>query len=120
MRLRSVRVLMLFAALWLPVQTMAAKAMPLCRHALEHAAHAVDAAQAEAHCHDAGTVDLPQVHDAGCDNCEMCHMASAGFMPSTPLASAPVPEDRHFGRAAFSTPPSHIAEPPQRPPRADA
>lgn len=117
---RLVRVLMLFAALWLPVQTMAAKAMPLCRHALEHANHAAATAQLESHCHEAGSVDAPQVHDAGCDNCEMCHMASVGFMPSAPLASAPVPENRHFGREAFSAPPSHIVEPPQRPPRVDA
>jgi hypothetical protein len=39
-------------------------------------------------CHEAMAQDhqAPN-HDAGCDNCEMCHIAGAGFIPSTALTA---------------------------------
>lgn len=106
---RLIRFLLLMAACWLPVQTMAAMVMPLCSHAQQQAA-------VEAHCHDADPGDAVQ-HDAGCDNCEICHLGTAGFMASAPLIAGVLPIDRHFQPVAISAPPSHIAEPPQQPPR---
>jgi ABC-type nickel/cobalt efflux system permease component RcnA len=120
MTTRFARFLLLFAALWLPVQTMAALSMPLCRHAQEQAAASL-AAQPEAMpCHEAATQDQVPNHDAGCDNCELCHIASTGFMPSAALTADPVQAEYHYAMPAVAAPPSHIAEPPQHPPRAIA
>jgi len=118
---RFVRVLLLFAALWLPVQTMAAMSMPLCRHAQEHgqASVAVDQTDAAMPCHaahDAVAADQA-AHDAGCDNCEICHLACAGFMPSAPLATGLMPAGNDYALPSTTASPSHIAEPPQHPPR---
>mgnify|MGYP001207944484 CR=1 FL=1 len=118
---RFARFLLLVTALWLPVQTMAALSMPMCRHAQEHAASVAAAEQSgEAmHCHEAAAPDQA-AHDAGCDNCEMCHMAGAGFMPSASLVAGVTPVGNDYGLPAPSAPPSHIAEPPQHPPRHSA
>ncbi len=118
---RLVRFLLLFAALWLPVQTMAAMSMPLCRHALEQAAAAAAAegSAASMPCHEAVKAD-PAAHDAGCDNCASCHMACAGFMPSAPLATSLIAGGDDYLRPALATPRSHITEPPQHPPKDSA
>jgi 7-cyano-7-deazaguanine synthase in queuosine biosynthesis len=117
MSLRFARILLFFAALWLPVQTIAAIAMPLCRHAQEQGAAAVATEQAESHhCHEAPATD-PVKHDARCDNCEICHLACAGFMPSAPLTTSPMPVATRYELPAIVAPPSHIGEPPQHPPR---
>ena len=118
---RFVRFLLLFAALWLPVQTMAAISMPLCRHALEQAgaSAANDSSAVAMPCHEAGTPDQP-AHDAGCDNCTSCHMACAGFMPSAPLATSLISAGHDYLSPALTVPRSHITEPPQHPPRDSA
>jgi len=118
---RFVRFLLLFAALWLPVQTMAAMSMPLCRHALEQAAAAAanEASAAAMPCHEAVTPDQA-AHDAGCDNCASCHMACAGFMPSAPLATNQIAAGHDYLSPALTAPRSHITEPPQHPPKDSA
>ena len=118
---RFARFLLLFAALWLPVQTIAAMSMPLCWHAAEQAAaFAATATSAAAMpCHDAATADQV-VRDAGCDDCASCHMACAGLMPSAPLATNPVAAGHDYLRSALTAPRSHITEPPQRPPKDSA
>lgn len=117
---RFVRLLLLFAALCLPVQTMATMSMPLCRHAQEQgmASVAVEEAAAAMPCHEAHQAAADQAaHDAGCDNCEMCHLAGSGFMPSALMAQGLMPARHHYALPAITAPPSHIAEPPQHPPR---
>lgn len=116
MKLRFARLLLLFAALWLPVQTIAATLMPLCRHAQEQAmvTGAVDQAAAVEHCHEATAASS---HDAGCDNCASCHLACAGFLPSASLTTNPIPVATRYVLPAIELPASHIAEPPQHPPR---
>jgi len=113
---RFARFLLLVTALWLPVQTMAALSMPMCRHAQEQAASLAAEAGAATHCHEAAAPDQ-LAHDAGCDNCEMCHMAGAGFMPSAALVAGLMPVGNDYVLPAPAAPPSHIAEPPQHPPR---
>jgi len=120
MSVRFTRFLLLLTALWLPVQTMAALSMPMCRHAQEQAAAlAAEQAGAAMHCHETAAPDQA-AHDAGCDNCEMCHMAGAGFMPSAALVAGLAPVANDYSLPAASAPPSHIAEPPQHPPRHSA
>jgi uncharacterized membrane protein len=106
--------LLILIALWLPLQAAAAWAMPFCRHAA-----AEQAAQATEHCHAqaAAAAQPAAATDLDCDNCEMCHLASAGYL----LAAA---DAGVFGAAASvqvprlkPASPSHIAEPPQQPPR---
>ncbi len=118
---RFVRFLLLFAALWLPVQTMAAISMPLCRHALEQASASAahESPAAAMPCHEAGTTDQA-AHDAGCDNCASCQMACAGFMPSAPLKTSLIAAAHDYLSPALTVPRSHITEPPQHPPRDSA
>jgi hypothetical protein len=119
---RFARFMLLFAALWLPVQIMAAQSMPLCRHAQERASVAAAEEAAAMPCHEVHAATAPDqaAHDAGCDNCEMCHLASSGFMPSALVAAGLVPAERSYMLPASVAPPSHIAEPPQHPPRDSA
>ena len=114
MNLRFARLLLFFAALWLPVQTIAAMAMPQCRHAQEQLV--TDQAAATEHCHEAAATPASN-HDAGCDNCEICHLACAGFMPSAPLTTSLLPVATRHVLPAIELPASHIAQPPQHPPR---
>ena len=117
-RHRFVRFLLLFVALWLPVQTMAAMSMPLCRHAQEHAmaGAVVEQSAAAEHCHEVATPDQT-AHSGACDNCESCHMACAGFMPSAERVPGVLEITRSFVVTAVDAPPSHITKPPQHPPR---
>jgi len=122
---RFARFLLLFAALWLPVQTMAALSMSQCRHAQEQVVAGGmshdDAASVEvpAPCHEA--VDSDQaMHQDGCDNCENCHLASAGYLPSADLLASLIPAENRYVLPAVMAPRSHIAEPPQHPPRSVA
>ncbi|MDP2108936.1 MAG: hypothetical protein Q8J67_07800 [Rhodocyclaceae bacterium] len=112
--------LLILIALWLPVQTAAAMAMPFCGHAGEPSAQAM-VADSPAPCHEhvvpaADPASGAGVSDLGCDNCEMCHLASAGYIPpaaaNLPLAVAGV-----FVARSIHALHSHIAAPPQQPPR---
>jgi hypothetical protein len=119
MTARFARFLLLFAALWLPVQTMAGLAMPPCAYGQGEAA-AVPMTQGEAAsampCHEAMAGE--QVgHQDCCDNCGVCYLASAGFMPSADVATSLPPAGHHYALPAILAPRSHIAEPPQHPPR---
>lgn len=105
--------LLILIALWLPLQAAASWAMPFCRHvAVEQAAHATE------HCHElAEAAASPAAGGLDCDNCEICHLAGAGYLlaavdiglPGT-MANVLVPRLKPAS-------PSHIAEPPQQPPR---
>lgn len=117
-RRTSLRLLLVFfAALWLPLQAAAGLAMPI----LMQGGNVGEPAAASGHCHEmdmAQADDQPIQSDKDCqDNCELCHLASVGFLlpalaPSTlattwrELAPPPLP--------AFS---SRTTEPLQRPPR---
>ena len=111
----------MFAALWLPVQTMAGMAVSVCMNMQSHEGQAMQhqdmAGEAAAMpCHEAIPDDQAAQHDA-CDNCEICHLASAGFMPSAAHEPCFAPTPRRFVAALIAAPPSFIAEPPQHPPR---
>jgi ABC-type nickel/cobalt efflux system permease component RcnA len=116
---RFARFLLIFAALWLPVQTMAGLAMPLCQHGEDRtsvvAVHHGDDASAMP-CHEA-MADEQAAHQDGCDNCGVCHLASAGFLPSADVAAGLMPVGHRYALPAVLAPRSHIAEPPQHPPR---
>ena len=120
---RFARFLLMFAALWLPVQTMAGLAMPLCQHGQgEHAVVTMDVTMDHGDdasampCHEA-MPDEQAAHQDSCDNCGVCHLASAGFLPSADVAAGLIPAGRAYALPASVAPRSHIAEPPQHPPR---
>jgi hypothetical protein len=113
---------LLITALWLPLQAVAAIAMPFCRHAAGQAMQ-LDAA-AEAHCHDhmagdGGETPLPghAAVDQDCDGCELCHLASAGYLLPAAAVAASVTAVRDFVARPVLASPSFIPEPPQHPPR---
>jgi hypothetical protein len=115
---------LLITALWLPLQAVAALAMPFCRHAGEHAvSHEV--AGHEAHCpgHAGGEESMPAddrggaSSDQDCDGCELCHLASAGYLLPSVVTPAGLPPARDFVAQPFLASPSFIPEPPQQPPR---
>lgn len=106
-RLKSL--LLILIALWLPVQAAAAVSMPFCRHAAE--AVAAEAA----HCPEQ-VAESVAATDLDCDNCAICHLASAGFLlaptDTFPLRAASVLVPK---LTTVST--SHIPDPPRQPPR---
>jgi hypothetical protein len=128
MKQRFARFLLVFAAFWLPVQTMAGMVMPVCGHGqaqeIAAAAHDMSAAVAMPCHHDAMAADqavADQVAaDNGCDHCQTCQLASSGFMPSTALTAGVIPAEYGYVLPAIMAPRSHIAEPPQHPPRNSA
>jgi hypothetical protein len=118
---RFARFLLIFAALWLPVQTMAGMVMPVCGHGQEIAAVAHDMAAAEAMpCHHEAMDADQAAADKGCDHCQTCQLASSGFMPSAALTAGVIPAEYGYVLPAIMVPRSHIAEPPQHPPRNSA
>jgi hypothetical protein len=109
--------LLILISLWLPLQAAAAVAMPFCRHAVERAAQLEATVQPSAHCHEqAGVVAGAVTAELDCDNCEMCHLATAGYLPVSfdvlPLLTASV----MVAQQVLASP-SFIAVPPQDPPR---
>jgi hypothetical protein len=119
---RFARFLLLFAALWLPVQTMAGMVMPVCGHGQEQeiavATHDTAATDAMP-CHEALAADQAAAEN-GCDHCQTCQLASSGFIPSTALTAGVIPAEYGYVLPAIVAPRSHIAEPPQHPPRSVA
>ena len=104
---------LILIALWLPIQTAAAVTMSFCRHAPE------SVVTEATHCHEqmaqaVAATDLDR--DLGCDNCGLCHLASAGFLlaptDAFPLHAASILVPTRITASA-----SHIPEPPQQPPR---
>lgn len=122
MNRRLIRILLLFAALWLPVQTMAGMSVSVCMNMQSHGGmashqHATADEAAAMPCH-AAMDDRHAAHpDQGCDNCEICHLASAGFLPSAVPDPALPPVGKRFEATLIAASPSFIAEPPQHPPR---
>lgn len=131
MFLRLRLILMLFAALWLPVQAVAAQAMESCRHSQTLHAPPIDAAADDAepamadcplhhgtHRHPSSTERND--HGPGCDQCGFCHLAAAGFISGPERIGALPSPARLFVAAVLTVPASNIPEPPQRPPRRSA
>lgn len=117
-RFKSFLPILLALSLWLPIQEATALAMPLCRHTAEQALQVeVLQAQTAGHCHEAAVmVAEPTGNETDCDNCGMCHLAIAGFLPTTAISLTAAAASILVMLPAL-TPPSHIGEPPQQPPR---
>lgn len=111
---RLKNILLILLAVWLPIQASAAMAMSLCRHTTAPATKEATHCQAHMSQQSVGVVDLE--NDTACDNCALCHLASAGFLlgpnETFPLYSASILIPRLITASA-----SHIPEPPQQPPR---
>ena len=112
--------LLILMALWLPLQAAAAAAMPFCRHAAESPAQ-VEATQPLDHCLEharsaAGISEETCSNDLVCDNCEMCHLASAGYLPVT-ANSLTLEAASDYLALPAPAPLGHIGDPPLQPPR---
>jgi len=104
-----------FLMLCLPLQAVAAMAMPFCQPAApqamtEHCDHAGSQSAAPS-----DGQQTPQGHDA-CDNCGFCHLASAGLITISFLPSSEHPPARVYQLPREQAHASHIPEQPQRPP----
>ncbi|MDO8932225.1 MAG: hypothetical protein Q7U97_07530 [Rhodocyclaceae bacterium] len=123
---RFQRLLIVLTALWLPLQAVASIAMPACRHdAAAQSAPVAAVADGDEHCPnhaaEAAPAGTQHEHDQSCDNCGICHLACAGYMPASCAATVGVtPPDRIFSGQAATAPPSNIPEPPQHPPKRSA
>ena len=118
MNRRFLRLLPLFvAALWLPFQAVAATAMPFCRHgeAIKVVALVNDVAVEHCAMHD--PQPAPADHGLNCDDCGVCHLLAAGFMPTAEQSAAVIPVARDFRADAPLAPASATPEPPQQPPK---
>jgi hypothetical protein len=114
---RFLRLLPLFvAALWLPFHAIAAVTMPLGGQGAAHETMAMDG-EAMDHCTMHEAQPAPADHGLGCDQCGVCHLMAAGFMPSAEHVAAVTPAARDFRADAPLAPASAIPEPPQQPPK---
>lgn len=117
MRSRFARLLLIFTAVLLPLQAVAGMTMKMAPAA---AVHEQDAAEEACpyHRHDAGTPAKPQPsQQQACDNCGICHLAAAGYMPVAVVVAAFVPTAQAYVPMPAIERPSHIPEPPQYPPK---
>jgi hypothetical protein len=120
MRCRWFHVLpLLVAAFWLPFQAVAAMAMPFCRHGEAHRMAPADQVDAQ-HCHMQEQPAGSDEHAPSCDNCEFCHLAAAGFMPTPEYVAAVISLGRDFRSHVVLAPASALPEPPQQPPKRPA
>jgi hypothetical protein len=101
--------LLILLALWLPIQAAAAATMPFCCHVPE------PVATEAAHCHEQVMATVA-VSDIDCDNCQMCHLASAGFLLTAAAPLPPLTLNVLVPKLELASA-SHIPEPPQQPPR---
>lgn len=121
MRRRFSLLLFILTAFWLPMQAVAAAAMPFCRHGEAH--KTVQATAAAEHCHlqdQQPRESLPSPDDShgmSCDDCGFCHLAASGFLPAPDHVGMIIGLGREFRLHIELAPPSYIPEPPQRPPR---
>lgn len=114
MRRRQVSLLILIA-LWLPIQAAAAVTQSFCHH--QAAPVATDAAS----CHEqqlsaSGAAGDIQVATAACDNCTLCHLAGASFLPA-PADTLPLHVTSMLVARLAADSASYIPDPPQQPPR---
>ena len=121
MRHRLIRLLPLFvAALWLPFQAVAATAMPFCRHGEAHKMVALADDVVVEHCAMHDPQPAPAGNSLGCDDCGVCHLLAAGFIPTAEQATAILPVAQDY-RADVPLPSaSATPEPPQQPPKRQA
>lgn len=112
---RFLRNLIIFSImLWLPLQGVAAAAMPVCQNSADH-----QPAQIEhpAH-HNCDQPDGQPVQKASCDNCALCHLCGTSTVADSLTRLQP------YGGAVYApltdiAVKSFIPEQPQRPPLAD-
>lgn len=119
MRSRWPRLLpILFTALWLPLQAVAALTMPFCTHG-PVSGEASALASLEHPCHEQGQAEGGAAQQDGfaCDQCGFCHLACAGMAPAPLVAAVPLPVGDRYARVAAAFPPDHIPELLQPPPR---
>lgn len=118
------KVIILFLVFWLPLQGVAALAMPFCEHMAAGVAH--EHAQVQHDGHDAhhGGGDGNAAHgddanQAPCDQCGLCHIACAQAVPPGGGAVAASAQPMHipFAETPYASP---SPEPLFRPPLAAA
>ncbi len=118
---RFLRLLPLFvAALWLPFHAVAAVTMPFGGQGAAHRTMAMAMTMAEDafdHCAMHGKQPAPAKHGQGCDQCGVCHLMAAGFMPSAEQVAVFIAPARDYRADVPPTPASVIPEPPQQPPK---
>lgn len=97
-RLRNLFLLLI--ALWLPIQSVVAYAMPFCTHGeTGHVAMAQDQPQHDHAVHDAKHNEQgPIVAWANCDQCGVCHLACASFLGTAAMQMA-APYNDHIQHA---------------------
>lgn len=121
MRLPWFRLLpMLFAALWLPLQAVAAVTMPFCTHGHQApvAAQSADGGAHAEHCHDTLPETPLPLHDgSACDQCGFCHLACAAMAPGIVAVTGPLLAADRYQRLGTLFPPDHVPALLQPPPR---
>ncbi|MEW6163944.1 MAG: hypothetical protein AB1642_02660 [Pseudomonadota bacterium] len=111
----------------MPIQAASAVALPYCRHAagqpVVQQAGPQPQAAAGTHCHEhhaapdgSAMPDNAAATDDGCDNCDMCHLASTGYLPSASASLTPVPVSIQVA-APTAVLLGRVDTPPQQPPR---
>ncbi|MDK9723418.1 MAG: hypothetical protein OEL88_00925 [Sterolibacteriaceae bacterium MAG5] len=117
MRSPAARFLLILAALWLPLQAVAGIAMDIGAKAQ---AAAMDGAGMGEHCAFHDPAPEPAAGDGPCDDCGVCHLAGAGYVPVAEIRAGALPAIRSFAANGPLPVPSRSPEPPQHPPKRSA
>jgi ferredoxin len=113
-------VLALLMMLWLPLQGFAAMAMPICPHALGHAAASAPANHAHMHHSHAGHHESrapasDQQTDSNCVKCGACHLACTPAAPAW-LMTLRIEAGQRYQLDVPATPALFIPDQPHPPP----
>lgn len=119
MRSRLARFLLIFAALWLPLQAVAGIAMEMGRAAGQSQPTETMAEHCSFHEATPDTIDTT-ANDDGCNSCGICHLAATGYVPAAEIRSGALPVARSFHAETAHPVPSRDPEPPQHPPKRSA
>jgi len=114
LRLRAL--LLVLIAFCLPLQTAAAWAMPLCPDATQQAVAQDETARAPCHSHETDATSVAPGCPT-CDDCGVCHLASAGFLLFAGDRLAALTGVDVLVPRLLATLRSHISEPLLHPPR---
>lgn len=103
---------------WLPLQPVAALAMPFCDHGQSEQVHSSAAHAGHGHTHDHGGEQTSGARMLpGCSDCGPCHLACAPMLGVSPLPGADVPV-RDFHPFLHAVPVSLTLDQPHPPPLA--
>lgn len=121
MKLRWYRLLPMFlAALWLPLQAVAAASLLYCDSGRPLTMDMAQADDSDCPMHASPQGEAPAHNSSVCQHCLACSAAGPLFVPAVPVAGIAMPHAVVYAAWQPTPPTDHIATPPHHPPKLSA